>query len=416
MKNFLVAGCLLVLVSGLLFSDPPSWPQWRGPNGNGVSPEADWDPNCLGGGAGVLWTADIGAGYSNVVIEAGRLYAVGSGDRCMVVQSRDAATGEAKWRKEVETGSGWQDPESTPAIDQDNLYVLAKNGTLLCLHAADASEAWRITVGFGETAQVKTGMMGFGFATSPIVGGGLLLLNVNLSGVALDKETGKVVWESGIAWDRSVYSSPVLFDQDGTRAAVFTGPKSLSVVAIDTGRVLWSVPHPGRGDIEADPVPVAGGLFFTALHGCLVQAPGGAPRVRWTGDSLRGSVSTPVPLGGYLYGTDWNRTVGNWDWHPIQREPWPFKCVEAATGKVAWTRSMPWVSQAAAGGKLLLLDANGILTIARVDELGMEVISSADVLAGAHRPRLFPTPPVLCDGRIYVRNYAGDLICIDARK
>ncbi|MCX6374901.1 MAG: hypothetical protein NTU88_02465 [Armatimonadetes bacterium] len=92
--------------------------------------------------------------------------------------------------------------------------------------------------------------------------------------------------------------------------------------------------------------------------------------------------------------------------------------MEFATGKVMWDsdKRMQFTSSCAADGKLILLELNGTLHIAEVSPNAYHEIWSADVLAGAKRPRRFAVPPVLCGGRIYCRNYAGDLVCIDVSK
>jgi hypothetical protein len=69
-----------------------------------------------------------------------------------------------------------------------------------------------------------------------------------------------------------------------------------------------------------------------------------------------------------------------------------------------------------AGGKFILLEVTGMLHIAEASRTSYQELCSADVLKGANKPRIFAAPPVLCNGRVYCRNYAGDLICIDVSK
>jgi hypothetical protein len=86
------------------------------------------------------------------------------------------------------------------------------------------------------------------------------------------------------------------------------------------------------------------------------------------------------------------------------------------TGQVVWRKDLPWLSATAVDGKSIALELNGTLHIAKVTPSGYQELSSADVLAGAKKPRTFATPPVLCNGMIYCRNLAGDLVCIDVSK
>jgi hypothetical protein len=74
------------------------------------------------------------------------------------------------------------------------------------------------------------------------------------------------------------------------------------------------------------------------------------------------------------------------------------------------------ISLMAADGKLIILEADGTLRIAEATPTGYKEISSGDVLEGERKLRQFWTPPVLCNGKIYCRNFAGDLVCIDVSK
>jgi len=403
---------MLLMAAGLLAAEPGAWPQWRGSNGNGVSAEANWNPRCLEGGAKVLWTADIGTGYSNVAISGGRLYAVGSADSTHLrFCCLDADSGQPIWAQTYRLGHGANDPMSTPTVDGDRLYAMASNGTVLCLGTEDGAVRWKKWLGNEPKADVMVLDQQFGQAASPIV--------ANSAGIALDKMSGELAWDSGIAGEGvNTYASPTLARLGGTRVAMFLGPACLSAVEAATGRLLWSIPHLEKTEIIADPVTDGHLVFFATTTRSSVIDPTepGTPRVLWSRECLRSDAATPVLANGYLFGTDWMQYVDPGNWQVLKRSEWPFQCVDLETGAVAWTVTMPHASLIAAGGKLIILDVKGTLSVAEANPREFGVISSADVLGGASRPRVFATPPVLCDGRIYVRNYAGDLICIDARK
>ena len=111
-------------------------------------------------------------------------------------------------------------------------------------------------------------------------------------------------------------------------------------------------------------------------------------------------------------------TFPNLAWSTYAETVVPIRCVELATGKVMWesAQKMQFTSVCCAAGKLILLELGGTLHIVEASPVEYREISSADVLGGADRPRRFAVPPVLCGGRIYCRNYAGDLVCIDVSK
>ncbi len=140
MKKSLVF-LLLACLAAPAFSKSTDWPCWRGPNHDGVSTETDWNPEALKGGTKVLWTVDIGAGYSNIAVANGRICAVGIARSNSVVSCLDTATGKAIWSNGALGSIGFGD--STPAVDGDRMYGLSTFGVLFCLDAATGTLKWR---------------------------------------------------------------------------------------------------------------------------------------------------------------------------------------------------------------------------------------------------------------------------------
>ncbi len=81
-----------------------------------------------------------------------------------------------------------------------------------------------------------------------------------------------------------------------------------------------------------------------------------------------------------------------------------------------WEKKMKPVQLISANGKLIILEQIGTLHIAEAQPSGYTELSSGDVAENEPRPGRFYTNPVLCKGKIYCRNLAGDLICIDVSK
>jgi hypothetical protein len=62
-----------------------------------------------------------------------------------------------------------------------------------------------------------------------------------------------------------------------------------------------------------------------------------------------------------------------------------------------------------------VLSGQRTLVLAKADPAGYEEVSRCDVLAGGKKMRQFWAAPVLCNGRLYCRSFAGGLVCSDMR-
>ncbi len=405
---------LLVCLATTAYAQSPGWSGWRGPDGTGVSKETGWNPLALQGGARVLWSADVGAGYSNVAIRDGRLYATGRDpkDLTFIVTCLDAATGKVIWKNEKLRSTG--DPEATPAVDGTYVYGLGNDGLLFCLKAENGKVVWQKSLqkDFGIADQA------YGWAGSPVIEGDLLILNAGSTGLALRTRDGKRAWPVGPSTGGVPYcASPVIVGPAETRVALLAGPIWLNAVDVATGKVRWSYEHKVGPEVVADPVPFGASVLFSQIaRTVLLDVKGGMAVPAWTSWDFCASLTAPVLVEGNLYGQHASTSVGVWDWAAMQRATWPLMCLDPATGRKRWEAPMHPVNVTAAGGRLLLLGLDGTLRIAEASPEAYRELASADVLAGAKRPRLFATPPVLLDGRIYCRNYAGDLVCIDVSR
>jgi len=118
-----------------------------------------------------------------------------------------------------------------------------------------------------------------------------------------------------------------------------------------------------------------------------------------------------------LFGTHCPNSLTNSStWGAFAQDGWPLRCIEWKTGSVMWEKKMKHATLMAADDKLFILEIDGTLRIANATASSYEELSSADVLEGANKSRIFASPPVLYRGRVYCRNFAGDLVCIDMRK
>jgi len=113
----------------------PEWPNWRGPNHDGVSPEKGWLANWPKEGPRELWRVELGRSHSSVAVVAGKVFTMGRDARQDTVVCLNADTGETVWRHfypagESAYGGG---PRATPAADGKAVYTVSADGQAFCL-------------------------------------------------------------------------------------------------------------------------------------------------------------------------------------------------------------------------------------------------------------------------------------------
>jgi outer membrane protein assembly factor BamB len=392
------------LIGSLLttFAVADDWPCWRGPQRTGISAEAGWLAEWPKAGPPIAWKASVGVGFSSVVVAQGRLYTMGHEDGKDIVHCLDAATGKSLWTHRYPAALGNTlfegGPTSTPTFADGALYTLSRWGNLFCLDAANGQVRWSRDIVKEQQARLP----GWGFAGSPLVHGKLLLLNVGKAGMALEKDTGKLVWSS--ADEEAGYTTPVPFQRGGDGFVLVSSGSAFSAVNAQTGKPLWQHRWVTRYGVNAaDPVLAGDQLFISSGYnkGCALLSLGdGPPKESWRNKNLRNQLNSSVLLDGYLYGIDDDTTADA-----------TLRCIELRTGDVRWTfDGVGCGSVMAAAGKLIVLSATGELMVGPASPKGFTPSARGQVLTGKCW-----TVPVLADGRIYCRNAAGDLACVDVR-
>jgi outer membrane protein assembly factor BamB len=377
------------------------WPCWRGPDHNGVSKETEWLDRWPDGGPKVLWTAEVGTGFSAVSVASGRAFTIGNAENVDTVFAFDAATGKVLWKHGYPSDLGSEffegGPTSTPTADGDRVFVIGKWGDAFSFEAATGKVLWK------KNLKDETGLPapGWGFGGSPYVMGDLLLFNIGEAGLALEKATGKVVWKS--APHEPGYSTPVVAPRGESALLVLGSGKSFLAVDARTGKEAWRIRWVTQyGCNAADPVVQGDRVFISSGYGrggALLKLDSGEPV--WQNKAMRNQMNPSVLLGGYLYGVDGDTGQKR-----------ALKCVEFATGAEKWAH--PGVGSgavAAAGGKLIVLTDEGELQVGPASPEGWTPTARAKVLDGKCW-----TVPVLAHGRIYARSAEGRVVCLDVRK
>ena len=392
-----IAMLALAAVSARSGSAASDWPQWLGPDVNGVSTETNWQGTFPPEGPTVLWEQQIGAGYAAAAVHDGKLYTAGWKNGQDTIYCLDAETGEGVWTYSYKIGRYNNQhnggPAATPAVASGRVYMLSREAELFCLQADSGKLLWSKKL----KGEFGLNIPSWAFSGSPIVRGDTLFVDVGRI-IAMNKTSGAVLWKTrdyGAA-----YSTPKPFTLDGRRLLSAFPRSGLVVLDASNGRELATHPWETRYGVNAATPIVKGGRIFISSgygRGCaLLEFGGQGLTVLWENKKMRNQMVTCVLVDAHLYGFDEDR----------------LKCIDLASGRPAWSkRGLGKGSLMAGGGKLIVLSEDGELIIADASPDGFEIHGRAKLL-DANRCWIMP---VLAGGRIYCRSSPGQLVCVDVR-
>jgi len=372
------------------------WPQWRGPDRNGISSEkvsAVWPAE----GPKVLWQASVGTGFSSLAVSQGRVYTMGNTSNQDTIWCFDANTGKPLWHHSyaAQLGPQWYEggPGSTPTVHGDRVFTISKWGDVFCLDAATGAVLWQRDL---RREGVKPNR--WGFAGSPLIRGNAVILNAGSAGIALDRETGRVVWSTGT--NAAGYASPTSFDTGGAASVLIFAAKHL--VALDplSGRELWRQLWETSWDTNnSDPLTYGEHIFISSFsRGCgLLSVQNGKPSLIYTNALMHSHLSPGILLGEYLYA-----------FNGEAKQETDLRCLHVPTGELKWSCKDPaFGSLLLADGKLIVLSDKGELLLAEASPSSFTPLARAKVLSG-----VCWTPPALANGQLYVRNAKGEVRCL----
>lgn len=370
------------------------WPVWRGPNHDGISTE-----KLAGTKVTKLWGAKLGIGFASFTIADGRVYTTGHAEDKDTVFCFDEATGKEIWKHDfvAELGDKYYEggTSATPTIENGRAYHLSRWGDLFCFDAATGKVVWQKNI----QKETEANIPDWGYAGSPLVHGDLLILNVGKSGTAVEKASGKLVWKSDKA--SSGYSTPLPITVNGKPQIVLGSGRAYKGVDPTAGTVLWEHTwSTSYGVNAADPILSGTKLFISSGYnkGCaLLDLASAEPTEVWRSRVMKNQLNSCVLIDGHLYGSDGDESKTS-----------SFKCIEFATGTEKWSEpGIGFSSLTAADGKLIIMTAKGELIFAKANPSKFEPLSRTTLLSG----RCW-TAPVLANGRLYVRNAAGLMLCV----
>jgi len=390
------------------------WPQWRGPNRDGVCTETGLLKSWPEGGPELLWElTGLGKGFSSLTIVDGRFYTMGDvrlgSEKVQCVLAYDLSTRKRLWAAKV--GPTHNDgPRCTPTVDEGLIYAIGTSGGVVCINADNGNVRWQKNLqgdlGGGSNPRWK-------YSESPLVDGDKLLCTPggrNAVIVALNKKTGELIWKSSIpdigskGKDEAGYSSIVVTTTGDVQQYVQLTNKGLIGIDAKDGRFLW-----GYNKIANRVANISTPVIYGDYIFCSTAYQTGSALLKLTaaGDSVdakeiyfldartfQNHHGGFVRIGDYIYGGhDHNKGKPT--------------CLEMKTGKIMWQEAQP------GGGSAAVLYADGHLYFRYQDDV------LALIEANPHKYNIkgtFKLPKrdgmsdpgwahlVIVDGRLYARH------------
>lgn len=427
---------LLVLPLLALTSLAADWPQFRGPHRDGVSRETGLKKEWPKEGPPLVWTFNKGGvGYSGPAVVGDRLYfSAGRGDSeyLVALDLKDAdKTVQELWATKIGSLFHWKDnqwnqgPNATPTVDGNLVFALGGMGDLLCVDAISGQEKWRKSLAKelgGEVNPIGGGAedptpLGWGYAMAPLVDGDqLVCVPGGKQGLmaALDKKSGKVLWQSKEVTDQASYSSPIVVEVGGIRQYVQVTNQGMVGIAAKDGKLLWSYERqPAYADVViATPIFHNNHVFSTVGfgQGCdLIKLipEGGKIKVEkvFSNKTMENRDGGVVRVGEHLYGHSENK---GW------------VCQEFLTGKTVWSERNKL-------GRGSLVAVDGMLICVSEKDDQVVLIDATPVGWKEHGRFALPmaskqrkpsgglwTHPVVANGKLYLRDQEL-LFCYDVK-
>jgi outer membrane protein assembly factor BamB len=428
---------LVACGTSLLHGD--DWPQWLGPQRDGVWREKGIVEKLPADGLKFRWRTPIGGGYTGPAVARGRVYLM---DRQLArgatnpanafargeipgterVLCLNEADGKILWQHEYDcpyTVSYAAGPRATPVVHDGKVYTLGSEGNLLGLDAEKGTILW--SRDFKKDFEIKTPV--WGFAGHPLVDGKKLicLAGGNSSvAVAFYKDTGKELWRALSAKEPG-YAPPMIHEFAGRRQLIIWHPEAVNALDPETGKIIWT--HPITPSIRSGmtiptPLKVGDQLFLTSFYNgsLMLRVRDDKPTVVWQSqkiserdtDGLHSVMATPLIENGYIYSPC---SYGQ------------FRCLKAGTGERLWETFAPTSGKSARWGhafivkheeRSFIFSETGDLIIAKLTPEKYEEISRARLVDAVNRDPGRPvvwSHPAFANRSVYARN-DREIVCV----
>lgn len=417
-KSHLILGASALLPVCCTLSFANDWPTFRGADRTAVVSDAELLDSWGEDGPALVWTArGAGRGYASPAIAKGRIYTLGdslstASDKDEYLTCFDAETGKQLWM--TKTGpawnsgkESWQGSRSTPSVDDSKVYVITPYGKLVAANANDGTIIWQRDLKEEFAGKKKDG---WGYSESPLLDGELVICTPggkDSTVVALDRNTGELVWSCSRPNDVGAGHSSVVISQVGDKKVYVqnTGCGPMGIDA-ESGALLWE--YEAQPPTAYIPTPIIKDNYVFSVGGyglggaLLKQVPGSngsvsIEEVYGFNSELDNKHGGLILVGDKIYGGAGDKSI--------------VFGADLVSGEVLWKErgsGSGSTSVIAAGDKLIVRYQNGVVALASFGPDGFEEISTFEPPGAGDSIKPSWAHPAFANGKLFLRE--SDLI------
>ena len=296
--------------------------QWRGPNRDGVYNETGLLKKWPASGPKLLWHFDaLGDGHASAAVTEKMVYTAGTSGNNGFVIAFDHS-GKTIWKTDY--GKEWMDSydgvRSTPMINGGKLFIMSGYGVVVCMNASKGNILWKVDL----LAEYGGRNIKWGVTENLLIDDEKLICTpggTSANIIALNKNTGKFVWKSKGAGEKSAYCSPALINHKGKKIVVTQTESHILGIDANNGNLLWKHSQPNRYFVHANtPLYYNGQLYCVSGYGkgsvmLQLSVDGTSVKELWRSKTHDNRMGGFVLYKGKIYGSgDYSRTWVCLDW------------------------------------------------------------------------------------------------------
>jgi outer membrane protein assembly factor BamB len=403
MKRLLIVVILWCLIADYLMAQELI--QWRGPNRDGIYNETGLLKTWPETGPPLIWHFDsLGTGHASAAVTSDRIYTAGILEGIGYLFCFDL-TGKLIWKVPYgeEWTESWPGVRSTPVIFNGKIYQYSSFGKLVCRNAATGAFIWSVDV----LKDYQGPNIKWGVTENLLIDGNKVFCTVGgteANVIALDLNTGKLIWKSSGKGETSAYGSPALIKFPKRQILVTQTASSILGIDAANGKLLWSHDQPNKYSVHANtPLFHEGYLYCVSGYGkggvmLKVSDDGSSVQEMWRNTEIDNRMGGFVLINGKIYGSDDSGKA----WY----------CLDWKTGANLYSEKITGRGNIiSADGLLYLYGDNGEVVLAQPLANSFKKISGFKVPYGAdqHWAHL-----VIAHGRLFVR-HGNSLMVYDLR-